>query len=125
MPKLPLKYFCYVCGHQNDLKLKISEAPKIDRQQVKCSQCGDVTHLLTTACPKCKKSIRYFLADLDFPTEMTSLSQVYVDLISGIRDSLKDHIKDFKVPVPKKWTVNLECECGHKYQAQIDLPQLE
>ena len=125
MPKLPLRYFCYVCGNPNDLKLKVPDAPKLDRQQVKCTQCGDVTHLLVTACPECKKAFRYFLSDLDFPAEILSISQVYVDLISGIKKSLKDHIEDFNVPVPKKWSVDLECECGHKYSAEIELPKLK
>jgi hypothetical protein len=125
MPKLPLRYYCYVCGHPNDLKLKVPDAPKIDRQQIKCSNCGDATHLLVTACPECKKSFRYFLTDLDFPTEITALAGVYVDLISGIKKSLKDLVKDFNVPLPKKWSVNLKCDCGHTYEAEILLPQLK
>lgn len=125
MPKLPLRYYCNVCGHSNDLKLRVPEAPTIDRQQIKCKGCGDVTHLLITSCPECKKSFRYFLSDLDFPTEIKSLASVYVELIGGIKKSLKDHVKDFKVPLPKKWTVTLECDCGHTYEAEITLPQLK
>jgi hypothetical protein len=125
MPKLPLRYYCYVCGHMNDLKLKVPDAPKIDRQQIRCSNCGDVTHLLVTGCPECKKSFRYFLTDLDFPTEITALAGVYVNLVSGIKTSLKNHIKDFNVPLPKKWSVNLTCECGHAYEAEIPLPQMK
>ena len=124
MPELPLRYYCYVCGHQNDLKLDVPLAPKIERNEIKCTNCGDVTHLLLTACPECQNSFRYFLSDLDFPAEITALSDAYVKLISGIRDSLSDHIKDFKVPVPKRWSVNLKCECGKEYSAEILLPQL-
>ena len=120
-----MRYYCYVCGHTNDLKLKVPDAPKMDRQQIKCKECGDVTHLLVTACPDCKKSFRYFLSDLDFPAEITSLAGVYVDLVSGIRESLKDHVKDFSVPLPKKWSVNLKCECGKEYSAEIELPQMK
>jgi hypothetical protein len=125
MPKLPLRYYCYVCGYANDLKLKVPDAPEIDRQQIKCKGCGEVTHLLVTACPECKKAIRYFLSDLDFPAEITNLASAYVDLIGGIKKSLKDHINEFKVPLPKKWKVNLQCECGHAYDAEINLPQLK
>ncbi|MFW9964396.1 MAG: hypothetical protein ACFFCX_12570 [Candidatus Sifarchaeia archaeon] len=124
MPKLPLRYFCYVCGHSNDLELDVPPAPKIERDQIKCGNCGDVTHLLLTACPKCEKTFRYFLSDLDFPTEIVTLSDAYVKLIDGVRNSLKDHIKEFNVPVPKRWSVNLNCECGEEYTAEILLPQL-
>ena len=124
MPELPLRYYCYVCGHQNDLKLKVPLAPEIDRDEIKCSNCGDVTHLLVTACPKCESAFRYFLSDLDFPEEITALSDAYVKLLTGVRDSLKDHIKEFNVPVPKKWSVKLNCECGEEYSAEIPLPQL-
>lgn len=124
MPELPLRYYCYVCGHQNDLKLEVPLAPKIDRDEIKCVNCGDVTHLLHTACPECQKAFRYFLSDLDFPEEIAALSDAYVRLIAGVRDSLKEHITEFKVPVPKRWSVNLNCECGKEYSAEIPLPQL-
>ncbi|OLS31137.1 MAG: hypothetical protein ThorAB25_05070 [Candidatus Thorarchaeota archaeon AB_25] len=124
MPKLPLRYYCYVCGHTNDLKLNVPLAPKIERDEIKCANCGDVTHLLLTACPKCEGAFRYYLSDLDFPQEIVSLAEAYVKLLTGVRDSLKDHIKEFNVPVPKKWSVNLKCECGEEYTAEIPLPQL-
>ena len=124
MPKLPLRYFCYVCGHTNDLEMDVPLAPKIERDEIKCSNCGDVTHLLLTACPKCEAAFRYYLSDLDFPTEITTLANAYVGLLRGVRDSLKDHIKDFNVPVPKKWSVKLNCECSEEYTAEIALPQL-
>lgn len=124
MPKLPLRYYCYVCGHQNDLKLEIPLAPKLEREEIKCKKCGDVTHLLLTACPECQNAFRYFLSDLDFPEEIVSLSDAYVKLLAGVRNSLSDHIKDFKVPVPKRWSVNLNCECSKEYTAEILLPQL-
>ena len=108
MPKLPLRYYCYVCGHTNDLKLNVPLAPKIERD----------------ACPKCEGAFRYYLSDLDFPQEIVSLAEAYVKLLTGVRDSLKDHIKEFNVPVPKKWSVNLKCECGEEYTAEIPLPQL-
>ncbi|MFW9963742.1 MAG: hypothetical protein ACFFCX_09275, partial [Candidatus Sifarchaeia archaeon] len=122
MPNLPLRYFCYVCGHSNDLKLDVPIAPSIERNQIKCGNCGDVTHLLLTACPKCEKAFRYFLSDLDFPAEIVALSDAYVKLIEGIRKSIKNHIKEFKVPIPKRWSVNLNCECGEEYTAEIQLP---
>ncbi len=124
MPKLPLRYYCYVCGHSNDLELDVPLAPAIERDEIKCQNCGDVTHLLLTACPKCEKSFRYFLSDLDFPTEIVALSEAYVKLIDGVRSSLKNYIKEFNVPVPKRWSVTLNCECGEEYTAEISLPQL-
>ena len=124
MPELPLRYYCYVCGHQNDLKLEVPIAPKLNRDEIKCANCGDVTHLLHTACPECQKAFRYFLSDLDFPEEIITLSDAYVKLLTGVRDSLSDHIKNFNVPVPKRWSVNLNCECGKEYSAEIPLPQL-
>lgn len=124
MPELPLRYYCYVCGHSNDLKLDVPLAPKLERSEIKCEKCSDVTHLLVTACPECQKAFRYFLSDLDFPEEITTLSSAYVKLIEGIKNSLKDHISDFKVPVPGRWSVKLNCECGNEYTAEIQLPQL-
>ena len=124
MPELPLRYYCYVCGHQNDLTLNVPLAPRLEREEIKCVKCGDVTHLLLTACPECKNAFRYFLSDLDFPEEITTLAESYVKLLAGVRDSLSDHIKEFKVPVPKRWSVGLNCECGKEYTAEIQLPEL-
>ena len=124
MPELPLRYYCYVCGHSNELKLDVPLAPKLERNEIKCENCGDVTHLLLTACPECQKAFRYFLSDLDFLEEIKTLSSAYVKLIEGIKSSLADHIKDFKVPVPGRWSVKLNCECGKEYSAEIQLPQL-
>ena len=103
---------------------RVPLAPRIERDEIKCSNCGDVTHLLVTACPKCESAFRYYLSDLDFPEEIATLASAYVKLLAGVRDSLKDHIKEFNVPVPKKWSVNLTCECGEEYTAEIPLPQL-
>jgi hypothetical protein len=124
MPKLPLKYFCYVCGHQNDLTLDIPVAPKMSRDEITCTNCGDVTNLLLTSCPECKEAFKYFLSDLDFPKELTSLADVYVKLIRGIKESLTDIVEEFKVPLPKRWTVKLDCQCGKSYSVEILLPQL-
>jgi DNA-directed RNA polymerase subunit RPC12/RpoP len=125
MPELPLRYFCYVCGHQNDLILKIPNAPEMSRNEITCPKCGDVTNLLLTACPHCNKAFKYFLSDLDFPHELTSLASAYVRLISGIKKSLTGIVKDFNVPLPKRWSVNLDCQCGEKYSVEIPLPQME
>ena len=124
MPELPLKYFCYVCGQQNDLTLKIPVAPEMSRDEITCSSCGDVTNLLHTSCPDCKESFKYFLSDLDFPHELTTLAEVYVKLIRGIKSSLSEVIEEFKVPLPKRWSVKLDCKCGKEYTAEIPLPQL-
>jgi hypothetical protein len=124
MPKLPLKYFCYVCGQQNDLTLNIPVAPKMSRDEITCSKCGDVTNLLFTSCPECKESFKYFLSDLDFPHELTTLAEVYVKLIRGIKNSLSEVVEEFKVPLPKRWSVKLDCQCGKEYTAEIPLPQL-
>ncbi|MCK4484211.1 MAG: hypothetical protein KAU89_05265 [Candidatus Thorarchaeota archaeon] len=56
---------------------------------------------------------------------MKRLAETYVKLIAGIRESLSDHIAEFNVPVPKRWTHLLECECGHLYNVEIPLPQLD
>lgn len=124
MPELPLKYFCYVCGQQNDLTLDIPLAPDMSREEITCSNCGDVTNLLLTACPKCKKAFKYFLSDLDFPQELTSLADTYVKLIRGIKKSIEGVVEEFKVPLPKRWSVKLDCQCGHEYTVDILLPQL-
>ena len=124
MPELPLKYFCYVCGHQNDLTLNIPVAPKMSRDEITCSNCGDVTNLLSTSCPECKEAFKYFLSDLDFPRELTTLADVYVKLIRGIRTSLSEVIEEFKVPLPKRWSVKRDCQCGKEYTVEIPLPQL-
>lgn len=124
MPELPLKYFCYVCGQQNDLTLDIPLAPDMSREEITCSNCGDVTNLLLTACPKCKKAFKYFLSDLDFPQELTSLADTYVKLIRGIKKSIEGVVEEFKVPLPKRWSVKLDCQCGHEYTVDIPLPQL-
>ena len=125
MPELQLQYFCYVCGHKNDLTLNMPLAPKMSREEITCPQCGDVTNLLLTACPHCKNAFKYFLSDLDFPQEITSLAEVYVNLIKGIKNGLKGVVDEFSVPLPKRWSVKLECNCGEEYTAEIPLPQLD
>ena len=124
MPELPLKYFCYVCGEQNDLTLNIPVAPKMSREEIKCTNCEDVTNLLLTSCPECKEAFKYFLSDLDFPHELTTLAEVYVKLIKGIKNSLVDVVDEFRVPLPKRWSVQLDCQCGKTYNVEIPLPQL-
>jgi len=124
MPKLPLKYFCYVCGQQNDLTLNIPVAPKMKREEITCSKCRDVTNLLLTSCPECKKAFQYFLSDLDFQHELTSLADIYVKLIRGIKNSLSEVVEEFKVIVPKRWSVKLDCQCGKQYSVEIPLPKL-
>jgi len=125
MPELPLQYFCYVCGHQNDLTLNVPLAPDINREEITCPNCGDVTNLLLTGCPHCKNAFKYFLSDLDFPLEISTLAKAYVDLIVGIKNSMTEIIEEFTVPLPKRWSVKLECRCGEDYTAEIPLPQLE
>ncbi len=125
MPELPLRYFCYVCGHQNDLILNMPLAPEMRREEITCPNCGDVTNLLLTACPHCKSAFKYFLSDLDFIQEISSLADVYVGLMSGIKKSLTGVVDEFNVPLPKKWSVKLECRCGEEYSAEIPLPQIE
>lgn len=124
MPELPLKYFCYVCGHENNLILDIPFAPNMSREKITCSSCGDVTHLLLTSCPECKEAFKYFLSDLDFPHELTTLADVYVKLIRGIKDSISGVVDKFTVPLPKRWSVKLDCKCGKEYAVEIPLPQL-
>ena len=121
MQELSLRYYCYVCGHPNELNPKIPEAPKMTQVDIACEKCGDTTHVLLTSCPACKKEYRYFLSDLDFPEELRSLSKSYVKIIEGIKESLADYVEEFKVPVPKKWTVHLECSCGQEYDAELSL----
>ncbi len=125
MPELPLRYFCYVCGQQNDLVLNIPNAPEMSRNEITCTKCGDVTNLLLTACPHCNNAFRYFLSDLDFPHELTSLASAYIKLISGIKKSLAGVVKEFNVPLPKRWSVNLDCQCGKEYTVEIPLPQMD
>lgn len=124
MPNLPLKYFCYVCGHQNDLTLNIPIAPEMNREEITCKNCGDATNLLVTSCPECNEAFKYFLSDLDVPHELTTLAEVYVKLIRGIKTSLADIVEEFTVPLPKRWSVKLDCQCGKEYTVEIPLPQL-
>ena len=124
MPELPLKYFCYVCGQQNDLTLNIPVAPEMSRKEIICKICGDATNLLLTSCPECSEAFKYFLSDLDVPHELTTLAEVYVKLIRGIKTSLADVVEEFTVPLPKRWSVKLDCQCGKEYTVEIPLPQL-
>ncbi|TFG96989.1 hypothetical protein E4H12_09740 [Candidatus Thorarchaeota archaeon] len=124
MPELPLKYYCYVCGQQNDLTLNIPFAPDMSKEKITCKNCGDATNLLITSCPECKEAFKYFLSDLDFPHELTTLAEVYVKLIRGIKTSLADVVEEFTVPLPKRWSVKLDCKCGKEYTVEIPLPQL-
>lgn len=125
MPKLPLRYFCYVCGEQNNLTLDMPLAPEMSREEITCPKCGDITNLLLTACPHCKNAFKYFLSDLDFIKETSTLAGVYVKLIGGIKTSLKGVVEEFAVPLPKRWSIKLECRCGEEYSAEIPLPKLE
>ncbi|MHA1494897.1 MAG: hypothetical protein ACTSRQ_12865 [Candidatus Thorarchaeota archaeon] len=72
----------------------------------------------------CKEAFKYFLSDLDFPHELTTLAEVYVKLIRGIKNSLTEVVDEFKVPLPKRWSVKLDCQCGKAYNVEIPLPQL-
>ena len=123
MLKVPFSYFCYVCGAKNEIEPEVPQAPKMKEYEVTCNNCDDRTHILITSCPECKKGIQYFLSDLDFPEEIKRLSGTYVKLIEAIKNGLSEHIEEFNVPLPKRWTVGLDCSCGTKYTAEIPLIQ--
>ena len=122
MVKKSFGYYCYVCGHQNKITPDTPKAPKMKKHEVECSNCHDKTHILVTSCPKCDEGVKYFLSDLDFPEEVRRLAQAYVGLIKGIKDSLAGYIEEFDVPLPKRWSVSLDCKCGNTYTAEIPLP---
>ncbi len=123
MQELNLRYYCYVCGHPNELKPKVPEAPEMRQEDIACEQCGDTTHVLLTSCPSCKQEYRYFLSDLDFPEELNSLAKTYLKIIEGIKESLQGHVEEFEVLVPKRWSVHFECSCGEEYDAELQLPK--
>ncbi|MHA2118121.1 MAG: hypothetical protein ACW98J_04305 [Candidatus Thorarchaeota archaeon] len=125
MPKVDLRYYCYVCGHPVDLTPVAPVAPNFSHVEVKCKKCGDGTHLMLTTCPECKKGVKYILSDFDFPEEVQRLSGAYVKLIGGIKNSLKDVVDEFNVPLPKRWSAKFSCDCGAAYQTEILLPQVE
>lgn len=124
VPKIDIRYYCYVCGNAIDIKPSVPAAPAMTQLEVKCKKCGDGTHLLLTSCPKCEKGIKYFVSDLDFPEEVSRLSGAYVNLIGEIRNSLKEVVDEFNVPLPKRWSAKLVCDCGERYTAEIPLSQL-
>ncbi len=125
MTRPGLRYYCCACGEPNDLNYDIPLAPQLNQVQIACNNCGDKTHVLLTKCPKCEGALQYFHSDLDFMNEIRTLARTYVTLIGGIRDSLSEYISEFNVPLPRRWTVRLDCECGETYMAEIPLPQLD
>ncbi|MHA2423624.1 MAG: hypothetical protein ACXAEF_02480 [Candidatus Thorarchaeota archaeon] len=122
MAKKSFSYHCYVCGKQNQVEPDIPKAPKMMKHLVECTNCNDKTHILVTSCPKCDEGVKYFLSDLDFPEEVQHLAHTYIELIQGIKDSLAEYIEEFDVPLPKRWSVSLDCNCGNTYTAEIPLP---
>jgi hypothetical protein len=125
MDKFFLKCFCNVCGTSMAQDVEVPGAPEMVQKELTCPKCGDKTHVLLTSCPSCHKSFRYFFSDLDFTDEMLRVSEAYIELIRGIRDSLAEYISEFEVPLPKRWSVKLRCECGNDYSADIALPKME
>ncbi|MBD3407443.1 MAG: hypothetical protein GF411_15100 [Candidatus Lokiarchaeota archaeon] len=125
MPEFSFRQYCSVCGNKIHHTIDVAIAPEMTRSEVICEKCQDHTNMLLTTCPECKEAFQYFISDLDFAEEVQRLSGAYVRLISGIRNSLKEVIEEFKVPVPKKWSVGLSCTCGNEFTAEIPLPQLE
>ncbi|MEM2141887.1 MAG: hypothetical protein QXS20_03480 [Candidatus Thorarchaeota archaeon] len=125
MKTFPLSYFCSVCGNEISESVDIESAPAITQRQIECPKCGDKTHLLLTYCPKCNESIRYFVSDLDFNAELLCVADSYVRLIRGIRDSLSGQLAEFVVPLPKRWSIKLRCDCGNEYSVGIPLPQMD
>jgi hypothetical protein len=123
MPVKQFPYYCYVCGHLNQVSFDVPKAPEMKEYDVRCSneECQDATHILVTSCPHCDEGVRYFLSDLDFTEEVKRLSGAYVQLIRGIKKSLDGYIEEFSVALPRRWTVKLQCSCGQEYSAEIPL----
>ncbi len=117
-----LTYFCGVCGNKIVTHLEVPAAPKMEQVEINCERCSNRTHLLLTKCPQCKEVVKYFASDLDFPAEIRNLAKVYLSLIAGIKMNLEGVVEEFNVPVPRKWSVKLECTCGHDYTSEIHLP---
>ncbi len=124
MPEFDVRYYCNVCGAGQTETVDIPPAPKMIQREVTCEKCGDKTHLILTSCPNCGRTFKLFVSDLDFVGEIQQLSNTYVRLIAQIRDSLADFVKEFSVPVPRRWSVRLSCSCGHDYDAEIPLRQI-
>lgn len=121
----PLRYICSVCGEIQEIGVNVPTAPSFEQMELKCEKCSNETHLLITSCPECGvNSLRYFQSDLDFPAEILGLAGVYVRIIQEIKNSLKEYIEEFNVPVPKRWSAKLECDNGHEFKLEISLPQL-
>jgi hypothetical protein len=119
-----LRYICSVCGESQEFDTDIPSAPEYVQLELKCNKCANETHLLITSCPECRDSYRYFQSDLDFPAEISSLAGVYVKIIQKIKESLAEHIEEFDVPLPKRWSAKLACDKGHEFNVEISLPQL-
>ncbi|TFF91134.1 hypothetical protein EU545_05445 [Candidatus Thorarchaeota archaeon] len=117
-----LTYFCNVCGDKTVTSLGVPVAPEMVQLEIQCEKCANKTHLLVTKCPQCRQVVKYFASDLDFPAEVRNLAKAYLSLIAGIKMKLEGIVEQFNVPVPKKWSVKLECPCGHDYTAEIPLP---
>ncbi len=125
MTEFTLSYFCHSCGHRNEAKIDAPLSPKMNSVDVECQKCKDKTHVLATACPRCKESFSYFLSDLDFFAELGRVGDAYVQLIDSIRKSLVGIVQEFSVPLPKRWSARFKCECGKEYASELALPQLK
>jgi hypothetical protein len=114
-----------VCGKPIEVEFDVPLAPELNQHELKCEECYSASHVLVTACPECKEAVRSFVSDLDFPAEIQGLAEVYVGVIRKIRDSLSGVVEEFRVSLPKRWTVKLACECGNEYTTEIPLPKLD
>jgi primosomal protein N' len=121
----PLRYICSVCGEIQEIGVNVPSAPSFEQVELKCEKCKNETHLIITSCPECGvNSLRYIQSDLDFPAEIIGLAGAYVRIIQQIKDSLKEHIDEFNVSLPKRWSAKLECDNGHQFTLEIPLPQI-
>ncbi|NWF95193.1 MAG: hypothetical protein HXY34_03540 [Candidatus Thorarchaeota archaeon] len=123
MTKQTLRYFCAICGNALTQDVNTHPAPRICQTEFTCDKCGDRTHVLFSACPTCGRPYLYF-SDLDFAEEVTRLASAYVTLIAKIEESVSECYEKLEVPLPKRWSARVKCQCGTEFSIEVPLPQL-
>jgi hypothetical protein len=116
-------YYCYRCGHLNELEIPAPKAPDYHHQELTCKQCGDGTHVLLSHCPNCERFV-YWIDDMNIPDLVRGFSKYMVHHMQVMIDQAAHQGARISVDTAEKFPIVAGCPCGTQFQVEILIEDL-
>lgn len=119
-------YYCYRCGHLNELPLDSPDAPAYNHVDLTCGKCGDGTRVLLASCPNpdCKQYV-YWINDISIPEIVTGFAKYMVHNMQTMIDKAALQGAEISIDTPHNYPINASCPCGTDFSVDITIPDLD